>query len=140
MFEPIINLINGRGFSATSLNIMKRMEKMPSILTWIIGDGYFQLDNGGYYMGTDLGYLRMIFYYGLIGTIMMFLLQILTSFTIRKNNRTPETSLLSWFLLVIFFVEEIKGEAMGVTLPVVMILSIASTYKAAVNNESEQSI
>lgn len=140
MFEPIINLINGRGFSATSLNIMKRMEKMPSILTWIIGDGYFQLDNGGYYMGVDLGYLRMIFYYGLIGTIMMCLLQILTSFTIRKNNRTPETSLLSWLLLVIFFVEEIKGEAMGVTLPVVMILSIASTYKAAVNNESEQSI
>ena len=71
---------------------------------------------------------------------MMCLLQILTSFTIRKNNRTPETSLLSWLLLVIFFVEEIKGEAMGVTLPVVMILSIASTYKAAVNNESEQSI
>ena len=48
-----------------------------SLQTWIIGDGYF--DNPawdpnylgevtqGYYKGTDIGYLRYIFYFGLIG-------------------------------------------------------------------------
>ena len=129
MFEPILNYINGKGFSATSLTIMKRMEIMPSVSTFIIGDGYFQLNNGRYYMSTDLGYLRMIFYYGIIGSYIMCLLQITACLTIRKNNRTPETSLLCLLLILIFLVEEIKGEAMAVTLPVVMILSIASTYK-----------
>lgn len=46
--------------------------------TWIIGDGYF--DNpyygdpfytgikwGGFYYGTDVGYLRFIYYFGLVG-------------------------------------------------------------------------
>ena len=49
-----------------------------NLKTWIIGDGYF--DNpqdidpyytgevtGGYYMGTDVGYLRFIFYFGIFG-------------------------------------------------------------------------
>ena len=51
-----------------------------NLKTWFIGDGYF--DNpyysdsepyyvgpkmGGYYMGTDVGYLRFIYYFGLIG-------------------------------------------------------------------------
>ena len=48
-----------------------------SVRTWIIGDGYF--DNPasdpnflgevtkGYYRGTDIGYLRYIFYFGIIG-------------------------------------------------------------------------
>ena len=49
--------------------------------TWIIGDGYF--DNpfnrdmnyigpnfGGYYMATDIGYLRFLFYVGLIGLLL----------------------------------------------------------------------
>lgn len=51
-----------------------------TLKTWIIGDGYFlnpsDIDSyytgkiyGGYYMGTDVGYLRFIFYFGLIGLI-----------------------------------------------------------------------
>ena len=46
--------------------------------TWVIGDGYFANPRdtdpfftgkmiGGYYMGTDVGYLRFIYYFGLIG-------------------------------------------------------------------------
>ena len=48
--------------------------------TWIIGDGYFSSPfdtdpyyngkrTGGYYMGTDVGYLRFIFYFGTVGLI-----------------------------------------------------------------------
>ena len=52
--------------------------------TWIIGDGYmlnpFWVDDnfvgpnygGGFYMGTDIGYLRFIFYFGIVG-LMAFL-------------------------------------------------------------------
>lgn len=49
-----------------------------NLKTWIIGDGYFSnpyntdpfyigTRSRGYYMGTDVGYLRFIFYFGLIG-------------------------------------------------------------------------
>ena len=48
--------------------------------TWLIGDGYFSAPRdvdpyfvgklvGGYYMGTDVGYLRFIFYFGIIGLL-----------------------------------------------------------------------
>ena len=37
--------------------------------TWIIGDGYFDdpLVPGAFYMGVDMGYVRFIYYFGLIG-------------------------------------------------------------------------
>ena len=49
-----------------------------NLKTWLIGDGYFSnpynIDPyftgrfvGGYYMSTDVGYLRFIFYSGLVG-------------------------------------------------------------------------
>lgn len=47
-------------------------------MTWLIGDGYFNNPinsnpyyigpaSTNYYMGTDVGYCRFIFYFGLIG-------------------------------------------------------------------------
>ena len=63
----------------SSNNILKYMYVFPdNFKTWSIGDGYF--DNpyyndvyyfgpkwGGFYMATDVGYLRFIFYFGVIG-------------------------------------------------------------------------
>lgn len=54
--------------------------KPETTRTWIIGDGYCDDPNedpyytgsqlpGGYYMGTDVGYMRFIFYFGVLGTL-----------------------------------------------------------------------
>ena len=54
------------------------MIKFPKdIKTWLIGDGYFENPSAdiyyigqqwkGFYMGTDIGYLRFIFYFGIVG-------------------------------------------------------------------------
>jgi hypothetical protein len=51
-----------------------------NVKTWIIGDGYFHGPSEtdpyyvgptmvDFYMGTDVGYLRFIFYFGIIGLI-----------------------------------------------------------------------
>ena len=51
-----------------------------NLKTWIIGDGYFENQRNdsnyigdatrkGYYMGTDIGYLRFLFYFGIFGLI-----------------------------------------------------------------------
>jgi hypothetical protein len=79
-FEGFFNLFETGDFSTSSTDRLKTMYVFPeSLHTWIIGDGYFSnpyLDPyyvgefiGGFYMGTDVGYLRFIFYFGMIGLI-----------------------------------------------------------------------
>lgn len=66
--------------SNRGLIYMWKYIKPESARTWIIGDGYCDDPNkdpyytgsqpkGGYYKGTDVGYMRFIFYFGIIGTI-----------------------------------------------------------------------
>ena len=80
-FEGFFNLVETGEWEIDSNEKLKSMIVFPdNVKTWIIGDGYF--DNpydkditfigeyvGGYYMGTDIGYLRFIFYFGLIGLV-----------------------------------------------------------------------
>ena len=84
-----------------------------SLKTWIIGDGYF--DNPiftdpyfvgevvrGYYMGTDIGYLRFIYYCGLLGlfTFSIFLYRAV----VICMNIFPEKKILFIFLLSVNFI------------------------------------
>lgn len=66
--------------SNKSLIWMLKNIKPENTRTWIIGDGYCGDPNndpyyigsqpkGGYYMGTDVGYMRFIFYFGILGTL-----------------------------------------------------------------------
>jgi hypothetical protein len=77
-FEGFFSIAEKGYWETNSNNILKSMIVWPeSLQTWIIGDGYF--DNPawdpnylgevtqGYYKDTDIGYLRYIFYFGLIG-------------------------------------------------------------------------
>ena len=77
-FEGFFSIAEKGYWETHSNNILKNMLVWPeTIHTWIIGDGY--IDNpasdpdflgevtGGYYRGTDIGYLRYIFYFGIIG-------------------------------------------------------------------------
>lgn len=80
-FEGFFNLFEEGEWKVGSNIQLQRMIVWPeSIKTWIIGDGYFNNpDNidpyyvgkhtGGYYMGTDIGYLRFIFYFGILGLL-----------------------------------------------------------------------
>lgn len=78
-FEGFFNLVETGEWSISSNEALKTMVVFPETTkTWIIGDGYFNNPinsdpyflgevTGGYYMGTDVGYLRFIYYFGLIG-------------------------------------------------------------------------
>lgn len=78
-FEGFFSLAETGRWETNSNNILKNMIVFPDNLkTWIIGDAYienpYNLDPyyvgpnfPGYYMATDIGYLRFIFYFGLIG-------------------------------------------------------------------------
>lgn len=80
-FEGFFSLVEKGKWEVHSNEILQNMYVFPDNLkTWFIGDGYF--DNpydsdpyytgpliGGFYKGTDVGYLRFIFYFGLIGLV-----------------------------------------------------------------------
>lgn len=80
-FEGFFNLAETGEYSVASTEKLATMYVFPeSMKTWIIGDGYFSNPRntdpyfigrltGGYYMGTDVGYLRFIFYFGVIGLL-----------------------------------------------------------------------
>lgn len=77
-FEGFFSLIQTGKWQVHSNDVLLTMYVFPDNLkTWLIGDGYFintladpnyiGIDYGAYYKSTDVGYLRFIFYSGLIG-------------------------------------------------------------------------
>ena len=80
-FEGFFNLVEEGHWSTDSTSKLETMYVWPDNLkTWIVGDGYFENQRNdpnyignatvrGYYMGTDVGYCRYIFYFGIIGLI-----------------------------------------------------------------------
>lgn len=79
-FEGFFSLVENGQWETNSNNILKSMIVFPDNLkTWLIGDGYIYNPYNnpyyvgpnyqGFYMGTDIGYLRFIFYFGLIGLV-----------------------------------------------------------------------
>lgn len=80
-FEGFFSLFESGEWEVGSNEKLMTMYIFPeSLKTWIIGDGYivnptdvdpYYTGNvyDGYYMGTDVGYLRFIFYFGLVGLL-----------------------------------------------------------------------
>ena len=78
-FEGFFSLWEKGKWDVNSNNILKNMIVYPdNMKTWVIGDGYIVNPlgtdpyyvgeiYGGFYKGTDIGYLKFIFYCGLLG-------------------------------------------------------------------------
>lgn len=80
-FEGFFSLAEQGKWEVHSNEILKNMYVFPDNLkTWIIGDGYFDNPNDaepyytgptwhGFYQNTDVGYLRFIYYFGVLGLV-----------------------------------------------------------------------
>ncbi len=79
-FEPFFNFVEkGKLETDSSSTLLQMWGQIPqNMKTWIIGDGYFLspylsdpyyigIHKWAYYQGTDVGYLRFVFYFGLVG-------------------------------------------------------------------------
>ena len=127
VFEPILNYLSGNGFSADSLDSLKTMYKLPSFSTFLIGDGFYtNLSTGGYYQSTDVGFLRLIYYWGIIPTVLLYILLINTfKKTFFYNSKF---SYLTFVLLFVLF--EMKGEvAISLTIYMICFLLLHSCSK-----------
>ena len=73
-FEAFYNYKNTGSFETYSSNkTISMYQIIPNDLsTWIIGDGQWIDKSGmGYYMGTDVGWTRQVFFFGLVGVFSM---------------------------------------------------------------------
>ena len=79
-FEGFFSLVEEGHWRTGSNDVLESMYVFPdNPETWLIGDGYFVIPGSdpnymgesteGYYKGTDVGYLRFIFFFGLIGLV-----------------------------------------------------------------------
>jgi len=82
-FEGFFSLFETGEWQIDSTDKLSTMVVFPeSLKTWLVGDGYFansrydinylgDATDRGFYMGTDIGYLRFIFYFGVIGLMLI---------------------------------------------------------------------
>ena len=117
-FEGFFSLAEKGQWETNSNNILKNMIVFPdNVQTWLIGDGYIENpynrdpyyvgpNFGGYYMGTDIGYLRFIFYFGVIGlfTFILYFYKV-TQACVR---RFPQYATMFWLILAINMIVWLK--------------------------------
>lgn len=102
-FEAFVNYQKTGSFSTSSTDGMMRLYKFPSIWeTWLWGDARYEAGIG-YYMNTDIGFCRLIFYFGVIGliTYMYFEYYILKKIFPPRKYGNIIWSVLFCFVLVI---------------------------------------
>lgn len=89
-FEMFINFAEVGEFRTDSSDQVIAMYKWPNnFKTWMIGDALFQRGEGKYYMTTDIGYCRLVFYFGIVGLLVYSMFQlslIYMSFHLNKDK------------------------------------------------------
>lgn len=103
---------NGGTFETSSMHSLYRMwNTIPSdIKTWIIGDGLWE-DHGFYYKNVDLGYLRNLWYFGLLGSffIYRFYYKTIKTIFIEKAIFNSNHRLVAYALIMFVVVINAKG-------------------------------
>ena len=117
-FEGFFSLAEKGQWETNSNNILKNMIVFPdNVQTWLIGDGYIENPTGrdpyyvgptygGYYKGTDIGYLRFIFYFGIIGLFTFILYFYKVAQVCRRRFRKYAT--MFWLILAINMIVWLK--------------------------------
>ena len=113
-FEGFVNLIEKGEWKVSSNETLKSMYVWPdNAKTWAIGDAYFTNPihtdpyytgkiTGGYYMGSDVGYVRFIFYFGLIGLVMFSIYMLKVGAVCMR--KLPQWKTLFLLFLVVHFI------------------------------------
>ncbi|WP_334124750.1 O-antigen polymerase [Empedobacter brevis] len=100
VFEIFINYQESGEISSRSTEGTLSMYKFPTNnKTWLIGDGRMLMDNGSYYMKSDVGYVRLIFYFGIVLTILYFIYQFSIYLILMKSSKRK---FLKYFFLMLF--------------------------------------
>jgi hypothetical protein len=114
-FEMFVNNSDD-GIKTESSEGLKNMYFKVETPTLIFGDGYFSdpYNPGQYYKMPDSGIMRHVLYYGLIGSLMIYLFWIIIFRVLIKDNATStdRMPLMIFFILLMIysFLIQVKGD------------------------------
>lgn len=109
-FEGFVSLVEEGEWNVSSNERLVTMYRFPQTLhTWIVGDGYIDSTDldpyytghryRGYYMATDVGYLRFIYYGGLVMLVSFITFFIWVAYTC--GGYFPKYKTLFWLLFIL---------------------------------------
>lgn len=108
-FELFINISEGSASTGSTDTLLNMLSISPDNLkTWLFGDGR-ALTKTGFYMNTDVGYMRSIFYWGLVGTTVYYYFNYIYYRTLSRITIVPYVKIYFLMILVWFYVYNIKG-------------------------------
>ncbi len=112
-FEMFYNYFESGDLETVSTNDLKDSYSIypSSLKTWLLGDGLFYNERGENYMVTDNGYMRMVFYFGIIG---MFLLFAYNYFLYKNTAKALRDKSLPLLFLILYFIINMKGDVLQV--------------------------
>ncbi|WP_148708519.1 hypothetical protein [Pseudomonas wadenswilerensis] len=114
--EVFRNLLSHGELRSASVNSLAEMYALPSTVdTYLFGDGrYYSEDESelGFYMGTDVGYLRLLYFSG-VGSVAVFLvLNTYFLFGVLLSGKyigSKDIKIFALSLLAVFFIINFKG-------------------------------
>lgn len=113
-FEMFYNYAENGSLSTESTSELSDMYDVypTNLKTWLIGDGFFADpdDSSAYYMGIDVGYLRLLFCVGLLGTIAYFTYQ-LSIILMLTHTMEKRYQVLTFFVFIYILFMNMKGFA-----------------------------
>lgn len=113
-FEIFIQYSDGGQITSSSTDVMLKMYKWPEdISTWIIGHGLILNSDGSYYMHSDIGYIRLLYYFGVIGTITFIIAQFYYYKIAANYYSNPAIKLFLFFLFIWILILNLKGLSDG---------------------------
>jgi len=143
-FEMFINFHDKGNLETSSSNVLKSMYFPVSVKTFFFGDGKYFNPDGSYYMHTDAGYMRMMLYYGVIGSLFhyLFILLVVRKTYLKLESLKTDGSLnLRIFfisLALYFFAVHIKGDLLiagNMSLKFIYLLFLYSLFQQRIEGK-----
>jgi hypothetical protein len=116
VFELFYNKVAIGRFETVSTNVLFEMWEKSNLVTsdnFLLGDGWFTDPvTGKYYHRVDIGYLRNMFYWGIVGTLVNYICQIYIFKSILFSGNVEEKRFVFYILLCLFIIE-LKANVVG---------------------------
>lgn len=132
--EIFRNILSGKGFYSESVASLSTMYSFPKELsTYIIGDGMYYAKDGdflSFYMGTDVGYMRLLYFSGLFSTFIFIIINtIICFYGIFLFSSSSILKYRFYFIvsILVFFIINAKGIQVAPFFSVVAFYYLIST-------------
>lgn len=107
LIDPIDSILVNGSFESSSTNVLMDMYQRDDIKQYfLLGAGKYELENGAYFGGVDIGYYRMLGYYGVLG----FILITYAIYYLIYRTRSDLDIYTKHAFFIIFLVLNIKGD------------------------------